>query len=170
MPLSSLPADFQSCLPPNKPSAACDTIIGNSQAGLGYCGNPEYREMTYCACVNNAVACPNFSMASCANSEYSYKPWSWDQPGTTGGASKNELCAKAPICVNLVEVGGSQNVVSGITQQCGVIQNVTNIVKENPTMAILLFILIIALIIVSTMHVDPDPSDVGGRVASSYDN
>jgi hypothetical protein len=156
-PITSLGSSVQNCLPPNKATAACDAVIGSAQTGNGFCANPQYAQTTYCSCVNSAVACPNFALAACANTEYSYKPWYWNQPSTTGGPSRNQYCAKAPVCVNLVEVGGSQNIVSGITQQCGTIKDITNIIKTDPTMAVLIFILFIALIIVATLHTDDDP-------------
>lgn len=152
---TSLPEIMQGCLPPSQPSQACDVIMGDAQTGTGFCASPAYEQTTYCACVNNAVACPQNSMAACANALYSYKPWAWNQ--AVGGESKNETCAKAPICVNLVEVGGSQNIVSGITQQCGTIQNITNILKTDPTLAVLLFVLIIAFIIVLSISPTDDP-------------
>lgn len=152
---SQLPPLMQGCLPPNAPSRSCDTAMGNAQSGTGFCASPSFEKTTYCACVNNAVTCPQNSMAACASALYSYKPWIWNQ--AIGGESRNETCAKTPICVNLVEVGGSQNLVSGITQQCGTIQNITNVLKTNPTLAILLFILFIAFIVVLSITPTDDP-------------
>ena len=147
-PVATIPADFRACLPPAQGSAACDLIVGSSASGLGFCGDPRWRQTTYCACVNNSVGCPSFSMAACANSAHAYKPYAWYQSPQPGQLSPYETCAKSPICVNLVEVGGSQNVVSGITQQCGAITNLTRLLKANPVLAAAAFVLVIALIVV----------------------
>lgn len=153
---SSLPESFLQCLYPASPSATCDNLIGDADSGHGFCSLPEYRTTTYCACVNNSAPCPQISMASCANAAFSYKPAAWYTPtGPNGsGPSKNADCATSPICINLVEVGGDQNVVSGITQQCGTITNVTNVLKTNPFLAVLTFLLVIVLIIVMTSHTE----------------
>ena len=158
-PLSALPPDFVGCLPPNKPSQACDGIVGSSTEGAGYCASAPYNRTTYCACVNNSVACPGFSMTSCSNSAYAYQPWAWFQKSVGGGPSKNEQCAASPICVNLVEVGGSQNVVSGVTQQCGTVENITKVLKEDPVLSALAFLLIIAFIVVLSMRADDNGED-----------
>jgi hypothetical protein len=176
-PLSALPLAFRACLPPNSSTEQCDELIGSAQDGQGFCADPNYRQMTYCACVNNSVACPEYAMASCANSAYSYKPWAWYQPGPDGAPSKDQNCASAPICVNLMEVGGSQNVVSDITQQCGTITNITNVLKTNPKLAALTFLLFIILVVVMSMRtadsddkslkdLPPPPSSLFGDAAA----
>lgn len=155
-PLSTLDVTAQQCLAPNGASAACDAYIGSAAAGNGFCSLPTYKTTTYCACVNNAIPCPQNAMASCANAAYSYKLWQWTQTPSGGGLSHNATCATSPICVNLVEVGGNQNVVSGITQQCGTITNITNVLKTNPALAVLTFLLFITLIVVMSLHADSD--------------
>lgn len=169
MPVTSLPPQFSQCLPPNQPTQACDAIVGSASAGNGTCADPMFMRTTYCACVNNATACPEFSMAACANSARSYKPWAWYQP-TAGGASKHELCAKSPICVNLLEIGGSQNVVNNITQQCGIITNITNVLKTSPALAVLTFLLLISLIVVMSMQTDDRRDKNQPPPPGSYDN
>jgi hypothetical protein len=156
-PPSALPAQAQQCLTPVISSAACDSYIGSADSGQGFCSQDAYKTTTYCACVNNATACPQFSMASCANAAFAYKPSWWYQGTgpTRNGPTPNETCSKSPICVNLVEVGGGENVVSGITQQCGTITNITNVMKTNPSLAALTIILVVALVIIMSMHADP---------------
>jgi len=177
-PPASLPAAARACLTPVASTPACDEYIGSADSGQGFCADPLYKTTTYCACVNNAISCPQFSMASCANAAYAYKP-SWWYAGTgPGGAgpTPNATCATSPICVNLVEVGGDQNVVTGITQQCGTITNVTNVLKTNPTLATLAFLLFVILIIVMSLPADsgrsqvppPPPPDVFGDLAGAY--
>jgi hypothetical protein len=94
-------------------------------------------------------------MASCANAAYAYKPYWWYQPPAPGAPTPNAACSAAPICVNLVEVGGEQNVVSGVTQQCGTITNITNVLKANPALAALTLLLFVALAVVMAIRADP---------------
>jgi hypothetical protein len=163
-PAATLPAEMQACLPPAPPSLACDAIIGAADSGTGYCAADAYKTTTYCACVNNIQSCPQFSMASCANAAYAYRPAAWYAGTGPGGLSPSyqQSCATSPICVNIVDVGGSQNLVSGITQQCGVITNVTNVIKASPILAILAFILIVALVYVLMSRTDDDDDDDAG--------
>ena len=156
LPPSALPLDLQACLPPNQPTEACDALVGSAALGYGYCAEPAYQRMTYCACVNNAVGCPEYAMASCANSAFSYRPWAWYQPGPAGQPSRDQMCEKAPICVDLVEVGGSQNVVSDITQQCGAVTNLSKRLGGNPALVVLALVLLITLVAVLSARVDAD--------------
>ena len=158
-PIATLPDRFRTCLPPNQPSSECDLIVGNTAMGEqgtdpaslnGFCADPQYRETTYCACVNNAIPCPMIAAAACANSAFSYLPTGMIPPS----GEHYLTCKNEPICINILEVGGSQNVVSGITQQCGIITNITNVVKANPSLAIIIFVLLIALIVVTTIKTD----------------
>lgn len=157
-PPDSLPIAAQKCLAPMTSSPSCDNYIGYAASGQGFCAQDEYKRTTYCACVNNAVACPQYSMASCANAAFAYKPsWWYTKTGPNGdGPSKNETCEKTPICVNLVEVGGNQNMVANVTQQCGTVTNVTNMLKANPMMSAFALILFIMLIIVLAVHTEDD--------------
>jgi len=84
--------------------------------------------------------------AACANSAFSYLP-------TTMSSQGREYldCKGQPICINIVEIGGNQNIVSGIKQECGVINNVENFFGASPsltTIAIILFIIFIILLFV----------------------
>jgi hypothetical protein len=79
----------------------------------------------------------------------------------------HKACLTRPLCINLVEVDGDQNVVSGITQECGVIQNITNVLGTNPVLATLAFVLFILLVVVVAMRTDdggarpPPPTPYG---------
>ena len=125
-------------------------IVGSLASGQGYCSQAPWANMTYCACVNNAIPCPMMASSACANSAFAFKPTNMLPPN---GVSYGE-CKNASICVNVVEVGGSQNVVSNITQECGVIQNVQNLVNTSPMLAAITFILIIVLIILLAMKTE----------------
>ncbi len=152
-PLSQLPQAFQTCLPPNAPSANCDNVVGSLATGQGYCSQPQYDQTTYCACVNNAIPCPMVAAAACANSAFAYVPTAMQAPN----GQAYQRCKGQPICVNIVEIGGSQNIVSGITQQCGIITNIQNIVSANPTLAILAFLLFITLIVLMSIRTGGTP-------------
>jgi hypothetical protein len=164
-PIEALNTDFSKCLPPNiltvKEQADCDKIVGSKASGSGFCSatNFGYDRMTYCACVNSAIPCPMLASAACANSANAYMP---SKMLPTGAAFAE--CKDARICVNIVEVGGSQNIVSGITQECGAIQNVENIINTNRALAVIVFILIIILVILIAMRPEdsamlPPPPD-----------
>jgi hypothetical protein len=156
-PIATLPQAFRRCLSPNAASAGCDGSIGSLQSGSGYCavttpdprypGTAPYAQSTYCACVNNAIPCPMVAAAACANSAFAYAPTKMTPPDGAAYAA----CKGQPICVNLIEVGGNQNVVSGITQQCGVIQNIQNIISTNPALAVLAFLLFVTLVVLLSM-------------------
>ena len=152
MPLAELPEAMRNCLT-NQATQECDNIIGNADQGQGYCSDPLYKRTTYCACVNNKIGCAQYAMASCANSAYAYKPWNWYRP-TPGGKSYDSECSTKPICVNIVEVEGGQNIMPNVNQQCGTITNITNVLSTNPTLAALSFILFLAFIYVMSIRTD----------------
>jgi hypothetical protein len=167
-PITSLPSDFQACLSGTAPpSVSCDALVGSMQSGQGYCAAPPYRTMTYCACVNNAIPCPMIAASACANSALAYAPTSMLPPSAVnpGGGREYQACKGQAICVNLVEVGGNQNVVSGITQQCGVFQNIQNVLKLSPQLAGMIIVLFIILVIVASIRTEPDGGAAGARPA-----
>ncbi len=171
-PIDSLPAAFQACLPPNAPSSSCDAIIGSLQEGTGFCSDSHYAQTTFCSCVNNAIPCPMLAAAACANSAFSYVTSRQTPPDGEAYVT----CKGQPICVNIVEVGGNQNVVSGITQECGTITNIENTVSANPTLAAITFIICIILIILATARTDsgrelplpPPPGIIRGPAPPGY--
>lgn len=174
LPPPDLPPDFAACLPPAASSSACDRIVGSSSSGLGYCScdcaggacpgfcdEQGYARMTYCACVNNAAPCPQLSSAPCANSAFAYQPWAWSNTAS-GGATYDEECGDSQICVNILEVGGDQNVVNDLTQQCGTFQTVQLIVGTNPALAAVALLLV--LVIVGLLLARPDRPGRDGRL------
>lgn len=148
-PISTLPQQMRACLPPNKPTPACDLLIGNAASGQPdqFCANDRFKTMTYCACVNNSVGkCPQF-MAACGNSAYSYKPsYLFLEDGVT--SSNHNDCNNSPFCANIVDINGDHNVISGITQQCGNISYIQSAIKSNPLLAFLAITLLIMIILV----------------------
>ena len=140
---TSLPGDMQACIA--SPSAACDTTMGSAQTGGGYCASPEYAQTTYCSCVNSAISCPQVTMAACADTEHAYQPAFWVQ-SIEGRPSQDSVCKAANLCVNLIDVEGDQNVLSGTTQQCGTVSNVFQSLKPGEVAAIALIVAIILAI------------------------
>lgn len=112
-PYATLPDKFKYCLPPsNIPTAYCDAIVGTASTG-GYCALDEYKQSTYCSCVNYSDVCP-LNTTACSNNIHSYKPMSL-QPGQP----YYEMCKGKPLCINSINVTGTNNVVSDSTQVCG---------------------------------------------------
>lgn len=148
-PLDALPLSFRRCLPPNvltpAQQSACDAIVGSITAGTGYCSVAPFTGMTYCGCVNNSIPCPMIAATACANSASAFQPTAMRAPDGQAYLA----CKGRPVCVNLVEVGGSQNVVKGVTQQCGDIQNFRTFILANPALLILVILLVIMLAVLS---------------------
>lgn len=151
---STLPAAFQACI--NAPSASCDSAVGSADAHSGFCSGP-YAQSTYCACVNNVIPCPMKAAAACANAEFAYLP-----TAMMPGGRENAECASAQICVNSIEVGGSQNVVWDATQECGNTQVLNHFLTSNPTYSVLVFVLLLAMLVVAIL---PAPRPRAGRAA-----
>jgi hypothetical protein len=142
-PFDTLYDTFRMCLQPGKSSSDCDKIVGSLEAGSGFCGpNSGYAKTSYCACVNNLIPCPTQTAAACANSAFAYRPTSM----LPGGVAYEE-CKDRSLCVNLNEVGGKDNIVSGVTLSCGPVQKFGNTIQASPILAIIAFILLIALIV-----------------------
>jgi hypothetical protein len=154
-PLSTLPSDFLACLT-TPASLDCDNIVGKAGSGNGYCAQGAYQQTTYCACVNNVIPCPMVAAAACANSAFAYTPTKMTPPNGEAYLA----CKGQPICINLVAVGGNQNVVSGITQECGTIEKITDTIAASPSLAAIAFVLLVMLVIL--LSVRPEDAGPGG--------
>ena len=141
----TLPPEFLLCIE-NGPSNHCDTIVGSVGTNSGYCSLPEFKDTTYCSCVNSNIACPSISVAKCANAIHSYK-----NMNMVAGSPEYEYCSTHPICVNSVQAGGEHNLVSDVKQVCGSVKNVTNVVQANPSLIFLIVLLFISVIILLAM-------------------
>ena len=150
-PLSSLPAKIKACVTGNASTADCDDIMTAACAE----GSP-YEAQTYCACMNAPTPAAACFFAPCTNNAFAYVI----QKQRDMVENKNgQTCpANAIICNQILEVGGSDNVVSGNTMQCGIITNVQNIIKASPYLAVLLIVLVLLLVMVIAMK----PDDAGG--------
>lgn len=140
--VGDLPSDFGACLPPyGSASASCDVIVGSTMHGSGYCSTPPYSTMSYCACVNNAIGCPMLAATACANNEFAYRPT--DMLAPSGQAYL--ACKDTTICNDIIDVYGSENVVTGITQDCGKVTDIRQLIGSNPAIAILIFLFVVVL-------------------------
>lgn len=122
-PLAQLPAAFQAAMnnaQTGKQTAADDLNMGSVAQGSGYCANPAFRQQLYCACVNAPIAYPECIFGACANAagpQGSYKTTAMQ--ATVGNAEKE--CPSSVTCIQVIEMGGSDNVASNVTQElnCG---------------------------------------------------
>jgi hypothetical protein len=96
--LDDLPSNFKAAV--TRSSMGTNTVDDDAQ-------------QTYCACVNSAAANPECVVASCANEAYAYK--TIDMHKVLDNASR--LCPNEVTCIQVMAMGGSKNVASGITQE-----------------------------------------------------
>ena len=119
-------------------SAACDALVGGIAMGTGECADAPLASTALCACVNNALPCPQFTAPACANNAGAYQ--------TVEQADAAGACAKIPLCINLVASGGVDPVISNINQVCGVTSSVVNWVETHRVLAaVLIFVFVIVL-------------------------
>jgi hypothetical protein len=149
-PLNSLPQPFRSCLPPNPQSTACDKLIGNLVSGNGYCaimtpdpnypGSAPYALTTYCSCVNSKIPCPMIASATCSNSAFSYK-----NASQLPDSEEYKYCMSHPICVNLIDPDGRQDVIYDVVQDCNTIESTP---ADSIDYKVMIFIFIILIVII----------------------
>lgn len=163
-PIADLPADLRQCIQ-NPDGPGCDEIIGSRASGYGYCSGSAFMQQPYCACVNNLIPCPMVAASACANNAVAYRP-----RNMRVGGSAYETCKTQPICVNAAQVGGQQNIVSGLVQQCGTIQNVESLVQgASPAMWALFLIMIILIVqIVSQFGSSSPVEQQGGSLNARF--
>jgi hypothetical protein len=114
--LDDLPSNFKAAVTRSSMGTNTvddDALIGSAGSGCGYCSQADYAQQTYCACVNSAAANPECVVASCANEAYAYK--TIDMHKVLDNASR--LCPNEVTCIQVMAMGGSKNVASGITQE-----------------------------------------------------
>jgi len=164
------PLGTKACLPPESQYSTCDELIGSWSSGTGVCGDPDYWDNTYCACVNNFEPCPMFKDPVCGNSSTAYQPSSWFTVQGTGASAQiipsdqAAECKNTPICVNLVQVGGASNVLPGTIQQCGSFTPITNTYAANTFLIVMVFILVVVLVWLLNQPVESsDQADQPGQ-------
>lgn len=165
IPVASLPRDIRQCTTGesasvyqcatgNASTECCDEIMGSLSSSQGWCADPLNAAQTYCACTNAPALGANAAcfFSPCANNAFAYQT-----------RAQRDTASHCPpgtvICSQILEIGGKDNVVSNITMQCGIITNVSNIIKASPYLAVLLFVLILTLVMVIAMR----PDDAGMR-------
>lgn len=121
-----------------------DETIGSAQWGYGFCADPKYRQMTYCACVNAPIANPECIFQACTNSPHAYV--NTKMMPTVKDRSTN--CPKSVNCQQIFEMGGSGNVADRVSQSqnCGgVVNNFVTNIEAHPALAIAILVLIISV-------------------------
>lgn len=154
-PISKLRADVKACVTGNTSTEACDEIMGGLASNQGWCADPNNATQTYCACVNAPSTGYNAAcfFSPCVNNAFAYQ-----NQNQRNGVLK--CPTNAVICNEIISITGSDNIVSGVTMECGIITKVTNVIKASPYLAVLLFVLILTLVMVIAMK--PDDSAMGG--------
>lgn len=148
-----LPADFQACIQ-NPPTPACDATVGSVFTGSGYCSEDLYKQTTYCSCVNSALPCPAVTSTVCTSS-----PGAYHATSMVAGSTEFENCLATPVCLNVLSVGGSQNVVEA-SQSCGVGDAVANAVRSRPGYAAAFVLVLVALLVAVASR--PEDGAAGG--------
>jgi len=91
-------------------------------------------------------------MAVCANTAFAYKPYAWSE----GTPSLNSECRSAPVCINMIEVGGSQNIANNVKQSCNLGEATANAAgnaaMNAPYLFVLLLVLFVLLAVVASIH------------------
>jgi hypothetical protein len=122
-------------------SAACDALVGGIAMGTGACAGLPLASTALCACVNNALPCPQFTAPACANNAGAYQ--------TVEQADAGGACANLPLCINLVASGGVDPVISNINQVCGVSSSAINWIETHRGLAaalVFIFVILLALL------------------------
>lgn len=152
---ATVPPDFLACLQ-GAPTSACDGVVGSVFSGAGYCAVDPYKTSTYCACVNSALPCPAVTSTVCTSSPHAYHATSM-----VAGAVEFENCLVTPICLNVVAVGGTQNVVEA-SQSCGPGETLANAARARPAYAAAFVVLLVALLLAVATRPERDSRDSRG--------
>ena len=148
---SQLPAAFQTAMSNSHkgtPTPADDNNMGSALTGFGYCADPIYRQQVYCACVNAPIAYPECVFGPCANyngQTGAYKTTNMQKALTN--ANKN--CPPAVNCTQVFQMGGSDNIASGVpqTMSCGgVVNNMITNIQAHPFFSIVVLVLILSVV------------------------
>lgn len=147
-PIDQLPADFQAALAHSQAGTstpADDAVIGSALAGSGYCAGSAFAHQLYCACVNAPVADPECVFAPCANYTAAYKTSQMQK--VLADADQN--CPATVDCTQVFEMGGDDNVATGISQSmdCGnVVSTIMTSIGDHPVVALILVVLTALLV------------------------
>ena len=126
-------------------AAKYDDVVGSASSGYGYCYDPKYRAMGYCACVNSTAPNAECVFGPCTNGANAFMP---SRMLSTMTDAKNN-CPQEVNCQQIFQMGGTDNIASGVTQSqnCGgVVNNIITNIKSNPIIAVVVFIMIISIV------------------------
>lgn len=129
-------------------AAGYDTVVGSAQQGYGYCADPKYRQMTYCACANAPIANAECVFGPC-QIETAYN----NTVAQAGLSDLSKNCPKSVNCQQVFIMGGSDNVASDVSQtmRCGgVVNNIVTNVQSNPVLAVVALILILSVVLLAS--------------------
>ena len=148
IPLDQLPEAFQDCIIKSKGLSSttdCDILVGSYDSRLGYCSQDEFKQMTYCGCVNAPVGNPACFYKYCSRGQ-GYIPTQQAE------IIKAKKCPNIVNCWQIVRAGGSGNIISGVKQQqnCGVEKVFWNI-KDKPILLALIVLVFLLLVILAFM-------------------
>ena len=135
---TSVPASAAACLASGA-TTLCDATVGSIAMGTGVCSAPPLGDTALCACVNNALPCPQFTAPACANNAGAYQ--------TTEQVDAAGACANIPLCINIVSAGGTDPVVDDVTQNCSGADTIANWVEAHR--AVTCVMVFLAVIIIS---------------------
>jgi hypothetical protein len=127
---------------------ADDLAMGSAATGRGYCADPAYAQQIYCACVNAPVPNPECIFRFCSNfggTQGSYKP-TYMQTVINDASTK---CPQEVNCTQVYQMGGSDNIASGVSQtmNCGgVVNNMITNIQAHPFLAIVVLVLILSVV------------------------
>jgi hypothetical protein len=147
-PHGTLPVDFQNAIQAsadNTQTDADDDLIGSAIVGEGYCSQPQYERQVYCSCVNAPVAYPECIFKPCSNSARAYKTVQMRK--VMDNAQK--LCPTSVNCTQVFEMGGEDNIASGVSQvmNCGgVVETFVTNIQAHPFLAVVLLILVLSVL------------------------
>lgn len=114
-------------------AAACDATMS------AFCAQTDNAQTTYCACINAAVPGAACYFAPCTNSAFAYRLSG--RPPLTGACPSVET-----VCVQVMDVRGSNSIVRNLTQSCGPQFSVNGVLASNKLLTLITFVLVVALV------------------------
>ena len=116
------------------PNCTASRLNSGMAAMRAFCSIPLYHKTSYCACLNGPGSKPACMFKPCASGQ------AYLAPNMVTGM---EHCPTIIDCEQIQQIGGSGNVVDGLTQRCGVFQSYWLSLKQNPLLVVLLFLLVV---------------------------
>jgi hypothetical protein len=141
---NSVPSTVTNCI--GKPSAACDSIVGSSMTGNGFCSTPGNQNNTVCGCVNNILPCPNKLSPFCANNNGAYLP-SYMSNGNNDDSCPDNMCINS---IDETTGGNLSNVVQACGGSSSDLGGIIQFLSSHPlVLLVILFVVVIFLNIIT---------------------